>query len=149
MKNKLISFLLALTLLVSMIPISFAANTETPVIETIDLGDGFVAKITTSQIYSSDAMYISNSISRSKSGDVWRNNELIGTFRLYGTFTYDGSSSRATDDRWNATAISRYDYDGDSYCSGSSVKGSCTFTGDGYSKTVSLTLTCDRNGNIS
>ena len=149
MKNKLVSFLLALTLLVSMIPISFAANTETPVIETIDLGDGFVAEITFSPIYSSDTMYISNSISRGKSATVRLNGQRIGTFELYGTFTYDGSSSKAIDDSWDATAISRYDYDGDSYCSGSSVKGSCTFIGDGYSKTASLTITCDRNGNIS
>ena len=66
--------------------------------------------------------------------------------KYIGTFYYDTFSAKAVDDSWSVS--SSYGYSGSSSHSGSKVSGKCTFNYSG-GKTYSLTMTCDKNGNIS
>ena len=131
-------------MLFSIIPFSNAASLAPVEPEIIDLGDGFTAEITstTMQLRSSNTRFSKNAI-------VKYDGTRIGSFILYGYFTYNGSSAQATGDDWEATASRGYDYDGQSSHSGATVKGSCTFSGNGINKTVSLKITCDKDGNLS
>ena len=147
--KRLLSILLAVCLMFSMLPFSSAANYESSTAEVFDLGDGYSCEITTHVISSSHSRMINQIVTSDQTATVKSNGKIIGTFVLYGTFSYNGTSARATASDWDASAASGYSYDGDSYCSGASVRGSCTFSGGGTTKTVSLKITCDENGNIS
>lgn len=74
------------------------------------------------------------------------------SYTLYAVFTYDGITSRAISHDFGA-AIYQQGWDIDShseYVSGNTAYGRATFTGpDGQTRTVSLTLTCDKNGNVT
>lgn len=73
-------------------------------------------------------------------------------YTLYAVFTYDGKTSSATSCDFGA-AIYRQGWDIDThseYVSGNTAYGNAIFTGpDGQSRTASLTLTCDKNGNVA
>lgn len=150
-KKNLISVLLTVIMLFAMMPFSSAANTECVTTETIDLGDGFTVEITTTTIIESvQGRAGVRTIMKSKTADVKSSGVLVGNFVLSGRFSYDGSSAWATSDSCSAYAESGYRYSGKSSShSGATVRGSCTFTGNGANKYVSLSLTCDRNGNVS
>ncbi len=148
--KRLTAFLVAIVMMFAMIPCSSAADIEIISIETIDLGDGLTAEITTAVISSSLSSRAARStVSGHKSGIVRQGTTKIGEFMLFGSFDYNGSKAEAVSDDWDARTASGYDYDGSSYCSGASVKGSCRFTGNGIDRTLLLTLTCDKNGNLS
>lgn len=149
MKKSICTLLVAITVLFAMIPFSSAVHTSTVTTEIIDLGDGYTGEVTTTVYSRSQLRSVNETVRGEKNLNVKYNGSKIGEFSLFGDFSYTGTSAKAISDSWSASARSGYSYDGDSYCSGSSVKGSCTFTGNGISKTVSLTITCDRNGNIS
>lgn len=74
------------------------------------------------------------------------------TYAVYGTFTYNGTTSRADSCDYAAT-IYRQGWGIAThleYTSGNTVYGNATFTGpDGQTRTASLTLTCDKNGNVT
>lgn len=74
------------------------------------------------------------------------------TYRLLASFTYDGVTSRA-DSCTYAAEIYRQGWDLDThseYVSGNTAYGRATFTGpNGESRAASLTLTCDKNGNVT
>ncbi len=144
MKHRFISLFVVLVMLFSMIPFSGAASLASNEFQIMDLGDGFTAEITSTTMHlrSSSAEHVKNAI-------VKYNGTRIGSFILYGYFTYNGSSAQATGDDWEATASRGYDYDGQSSHSDATVKGSCTFSGNGINKTVSLKITCDKDGNLS
>lgn len=73
-------------------------------------------------------------------------------YGIYGTFTYNGVTSRAESCQggitiyrqgWNISTHSEY-------VSGNTAYGRATFTGpNGESRAASLTLTCDKNGNVT
>lgn len=71
---------------------------------------------------------------------------------LHASFTYNGTTSRADSCNFSAE-IYRQGWDMDThseYVSGSTAYGNATFTGpDGQVRTASLTLTCDKNGNVT
>ena len=144
-KTKFIPIVMLLILLFAMVPFSYAAN-ET---EIVDLGDGFTGIITSSVISTSSFRAREQSTSMRKEMIIRYSGKQIGTFYLTGTFTYNGSSAKATSDDWDALTASGYDCDGQSSRSGATVKGSCTFSGNGINKTVSLKITCDKDGNLS
>lgn len=148
-KKALISILLMVITLFSMIPFSGATNFAPSPIEMIDLGDGFTVEITSVKTYDAGILLTSNRTSYSKSATAKYNGVKVGTYILYGEFTYNGTSAKAIDDNWGAIVSSGYDYDGQSSHSGATVKGSCTFSGNGINKTVSLKITCDKDGNLS
>lgn len=82
-----------------------------------------------------------------RQADAYHGSTYIGTFYLTGTFQYDARKAVATSDSWRASSPS-YSYSGKSSHSGASVSGSCTFNYLG-GKTYKLTMTCDKNGNMS
>lgn len=73
-------------------------------------------------------------------------------YTLYATFTYNGVTSQADSckggvviyrEGWTLSTHSEY-------VSGNTAYGRATFTGpNGESRTASLTLTCDKNGNVT
>jgi len=150
-KKSLISVLLTVIMLFAMMPFSGAANVERITTETVDLGDGFTAEITTTVIIESvQGRAGVQTIRESKKSNVKSSGVLVGSFELSGRFSYDGSSAWATSDSCSASAEPGYRYSGKSSShSGATVRGSCTFTGNGANKYVTLSLTCDRNGNVS
>lgn len=148
--KRFLPLLLAICLILSMLPFSSAADYGSATVKVIDLGDGFSCEITTQVITHTRLRTVNQTTDARKTAIVRdNNNREVGRFVLCGTFSYNGTSARATSSDWDASAASGYSYDGNSYCSGASVRGSCTFSGNGTSKTVSLTITCDKNGNIS
>lgn len=74
------------------------------------------------------------------------------TYTLYASFTYNGVTSSADSCHYRA-AIHRQGWDMKShseYVSGSTAYGRAVFTGpNGETRNVSLTLTCDKNGNVT
>lgn len=74
------------------------------------------------------------------------------TYTLCAFFTYNGVTSKADSADYKAT-IHRQGWDLDThseYVSGNTAYGRATFTGpNGESRTASLTLTCDKNGNVT
>lgn len=74
------------------------------------------------------------------------------TYRLLASFTYDGMTSRADSADYTVT-IHRQGWDistHSEYVSGNTAYGRATFTGpNGESRAASLTLTCDKNGNVT
>lgn len=148
-RKSLVSIFLTFAMLLSMIPFSSAANNKPIATETLDLGDGFTVDITTTVISTSQARATSHSQVAQKTVTANYRGKEIGEFVLSGSFTYNGSSAKAVSDDWTAAAASGYDYDGQSSHSGATVKGSCTFSGNGINKTVSLKITCDKDGNLS
>lgn len=79
-------------------------------------------------------------------------NQRCFAYTLYVKFTYDGVTSRA-DSADFAVQIYRQGWDMSShseYVSGSTAYGRAAFTGpDGQTRSVSLTLTCDKNGTVT
>lgn len=75
----------------------------------------------------------------------------VFAYKLTGTFKYTGSSATATSATTSYTIYksgwSRKS--NSSYTSGSSAYGNATFASSLSSKSVSLKITCDKNGNIS
>lgn len=73
-------------------------------------------------------------------------------YTLYAVFVYNGVTSQATSCDFSAT-IYRQGWDIDThseYVSGNTAYGNATFTGpDGQVRTLSLTLICDKNGNVT
>ena len=73
-------------------------------------------------------------------------------YTLYASFTYNGVTSQAVSCEGSA-AIYRQGWSlstHSEYVSGSTAYGQASFTGpDGQVRTVSLTLTCDKNGNVT
>ncbi len=73
-------------------------------------------------------------------------------YTLKGSFTYNGVTSNADSCDYKAI-IYRQGWDMVShseYVSGNTAYGNATFTGpDGQIRTASLTLTCDKNGNVT
>lgn len=122
--------------------------------------------------YISDNIYVETIISEEESATFFsatitktvskifniknENNEILASFKLNGTFSYDGTSSTCTrcsyspsinDNTWRFTSSNAYK-------SGNSAVG--TFTASCYRynivvQTISktITITCDANGNIS
>ena len=73
-------------------------------------------------------------------------------YTLYAAFTYNGVTSRADFCDFTAKIYWQgWDIDTHSeYISGNTAYGNATFTGpDGVVRTVNLTLTCDKNGNVT
>lgn len=74
------------------------------------------------------------------------------SYAIHASFTYDGTTSRA-DSCYYSADVYRQGWDMSShseYVSGSTAYGRAAFTGpDGQTRSVSLTLTCDKNGAVT
>lgn len=74
----------------------------------------------------------------------------VFTYTLEGWFTYDGTTSQATNVKGTA-AIYKSGWSVQShneYCSGNTVYGTITASDSSTSKTIYGYITCDKNGNI-
>ena len=148
MFKRLISLLLS-TLLFCSCTVAFAAQApDMPNVETIYFEDGSYLCITTTV---QESYARSSKIRASKDYDYYTGGKLSIRYTLNGMFTYDGSTSKATDvstqvyfyqSGWSLSSQSKY-------CSGNRVYGTATFSGPSGDKTLSGSITCDKDGNIS
>lgn len=142
MRKKAVLFIFSLMISLNFMISSVAANID---VEIINYDDGYRIEILT-HVENEINTYAVYTKSATASANVYHRDKYIGTFYLEGTFEYDKVHSKAIDDDWYAS--SSYGYSGSSSHSGSKVKGKCTFDYAG-GKTYSITMTCDKNGNIT
>lgn len=150
-------FTLALTLclaaLTLIIPAMAADGNDSPQVIKFDDGSYVVITIEYDQPQGGAALFSSKfSKEGSKNYSYYdSSDELAWTFRVHGTFTYDGSSSEATDADYS---YSIYDSDW-SFVKGSASYSDATATATGSFKrllipnSVTLTLTCSPSGKLS
>lgn len=144
--KRLLKFTLTIVFVLSILCTpAYASDTATT--DRVDYADGSYALI-----------IIHRELSRSSTSEsksyVYYNSSSVRCFSytLTAEFTYNGRTSSA--DSCYAT-ISRYDRDWDvdshdEYTSGNTAYGSAVFSGPGgASRSVNLTLTCDKNGNVT
>lgn len=82
--------------------------------------------------------------------DYYHAGKQIGQVCLKATFTYNGRTSSATGASGNGYTASGWSYSGQStWCSGATAYLTATITNGKTVVPVSLSLTCDANGNLS
>ncbi|BDF70684.1 hypothetical protein CE91St41_20870 [Oscillospiraceae bacterium] len=147
MKKRLTAILTLLFCLSMCLPTLAAEVSTTKATQIIWFEDGSHAEIVTL------VSLARSTKSGSKSYTYWNSSNIKAfTYTLNGEFFYDTKTSRAT----SASASYSIYLSGwslsshDETASGSTVYGDATFKGPGgASEDVSLTLTCDKNGNIT
>lgn len=115
--------------------------------EIIDLGDGFYMVVTTEQMSVSRAGDV---VSGSKSGKVYSGTTQVGTLTVYGDFDISGSTAKAIRSAISGSGMNGWSYDrGTTSRSGNKVTGTGYFSSGSDSRSITLTLTCSPNGDIS
>lgn len=155
MKTRSISFVLALMLSSTLLTTSaFAdAGVQAPQIVRFDDGSYVVITIEQDQPLSGSADRSARSVkSGTKNYDYYGSaNELVLTFRVHGTFEYNGTSASATgatysydiyDSGWSFV-------DGSAVCSGATATATGNFKWLMFPNSVSVSLTCSPNGVLS
>lgn len=112
------------------------------------LGNGYYVVET---VYQSAVQPRSNTTSGSKTAQCYYCSTPIFAVTVTGSFTYDGSSAKAT------SAVGTFDIytseasliDGSSYTSGASAVAWVSVSYQGYALSKTVRLTCDPNGNLS
>lgn len=142
MKNK---FKLLIGSLIMLLTLSVAASAAEP--QKIDMGDGFYM-ITTTKL--SDIQLYGGSVTGDKTADVYYSGTYVGSITITATFIYDGSRVGVESKSASASTSNGWSYKSKSATgSGGSATGSCTFYKGSTSKSASVTVYCDKNGNIS
>ena len=151
MNKKFFSVLLALFLVLSFAPLSFAdapAAAKAKDVQRIDYDDGSYAIVTTEEIPSMARAKMQKS--RKRIYEYYNGNTCEWSFTITGTFTYDGSTAKASNpgryttinnSSWSTSSTS-------AYASGASIKGSVTMKKGSTSKTANVTLTCKPDGTL-
>lgn len=115
--------------------------------ERIDYSDGSYAIITTRK------SFVRSVIEHDKNYTYYNSFRVkCFSYTLHASFTYNGTTSRADSCYADIDIYLRgWDVDShDEYTSGSTAYGSAVFSGPGgASRSVNLTLTCDKNGNVT
>lgn len=121
--------------------------------ETVDLGNGLTVVTTIrATVPKARARAASETISADKTSSYRVSGEEVWAYTIYGDFTYNGTTARASN------PSDDYDiYSSDWSCSshsvrasGASIIGSASFTStNGVRKSVSPKLTCSPSGNLS
>lgn len=131
------------------IPVAAMETDQSIISRTVeDLGNGlyFIETISVPSVQP-----YSNSKTGTKTSECVYNGTTIFTISVTGIFTYDGSTSQATSATGKMVAYAEGVTFNDrrAYVSGASAiaTGSATYNGTTIPKTV--TLTCDKNGNLS
>ena len=149
MKRVLIT-LATLLLLVSMValPVSATESTDQLLsrsIEYLDNGDRVIT-----EVYRSAAQPFSGTNGYKTSTYIHSNGSSIFSVTVNGTFTYNGSASSATSAsatvrliNANASFVSK-----NAYASGAAAFATGTVNYGGINITRTVSLTCDRNGNL-
>ncbi|MDY2970632.1 MAG: hypothetical protein SOR83_11765 [Butyricicoccus pullicaecorum] len=151
MKKVLISFLCCFSIFVANIPAAFAADLSTQMmavqdVQTIDYGDGFTVTITTTLVNKNTR----STTTYSKTAVARYDGIKVGEFTLHGEFSYNGSSAKATNVGFDVEDYSGWSHNKpETKLSGAKASGKCTFYKGSTSKTVSLSMTCSPDGDIS
>lgn len=147
--KKVVSCILAAFLLVAAAIPCFAAEAEPAVVSVLeeDLGNG-VQCVTT--VYMDSLQVRSNQCQGHVAKDYSFNGKVVATVVLTATFTYDGSTAKATGAYGSHSVASGWSYSGEStWCSGATARLTATVSGSGHSIPVSLSLTCSTSGTLS
>lgn len=113
---------------------------------TEDLGDGITAVVTITQTESFARSAKKQSISKG----YYSGGTYIGAAALTATFNYDGSTSRAVEAVGNGSGSNGWSYSGQSTrTSGKTAYLTASLKNGSKTVPVSLSLTCDANGNVS
>ena len=146
--KKLVSLAIAAILVFVLAVPAFALEPETQVIDlgTVDLGNG---------VSYHTVLTIENSALRAsvKKGSITRDfsyyGAAIGSVQLNGIFSYDGHTATATSASVYHTVSNGWSYGGQStWTSGKSAYLSATLSNGGTNIGVSISLSCDANGNV-
>ena len=146
--KKLVSLAIAAILVFVLAVPAFALEPETQVIDlgTVDLGNG---------VSYHTVLTIENSALRAsvKKGSITRDfsyyGAAIGSVQLNGIFSYDGHTATATSASVYHTVSNGWSYGGQStWTSGKSAYLSATLSNGGTNIVVSISLSCDANGNV-
>lgn len=149
--KRLLVIILSIIMLstVLTLPISAAEIDQSIISQTVvDMGNGlcFIETISVPSIQP-----YGNRKTGTKTSECVYNGTTIFTISVTGIFTYDGSTSQATSATGNMVAYAEGVTFNNrrAYVSGASAiaTGSATYNGTTIPKTV--TLTCDKNGNLS
>lgn len=113
--------------------------------EVLDNGMECVTTITMSPSYAR---------SSTKNGTISKNysysGKVVANVILNATFTYDGSTAKATGAYGSHSVASGWSYSSEStWCSGATARLTATVSGSGHSIPVSLSLTCSPSGTLS
>ena len=144
--RKLISYVIIIFLALNVLTAPAMAS-DRSFKYTIHFDDGSYAVVT---CYSS----LTRSTTNERKNYTYYNplNQRCFAYTLYASFTYNGITSQADSCEY-ATEIFRYGWDmaaHSEYVSGNTAYGNATFTGpNGQVRTASLTLTCDKSGNVT
>ena len=160
MKRKLFTVLALILAFCSLSVAAYATdlepednNANETVIETIYYEDGSYAEVSVSEEADATAPLATTSIKTASKTYTYYNSK--GTARWYykltGTFTYNGSTSRATKVAVNyASYTSSWTLKSESHSiSGKTVSGSATYKTATREKTANLSISCSKNGTIS
>ena len=126
---------------------SFAAENE-KVIKTYteDMGNGITAVVKISEVESMARTTARKNISKS----YYSGSTYIGTAVLTATFNYNGSTSSAVSASGSGSGANGWSYSGQStHTSGKSAYLTASLKNGSKTVGVSLSLTCDANGNVS
>ena len=151
MKKVLISFLCCFSIFVANMPAAFAADLSTQMmavqdVQTIDYGDGFTVTITTTLVNKNTR----STTTYSKTAVARYDGTKVGEFTLHGKFSYNGSSAKATNVSSDVEDYSGWSHNKpETKLSGAKASGKCKFYKGSTSKTVSLSMTCSPDGDIS
>lgn len=142
--KKVAALLCAFMVVASFIPAAFAVEAKE---EIIDLGDGFYAVVSVTQVpmtRSGDTVY------GNKTGKVYQGSVQIGTATLGAEFDISGSTAKAIDAEITGSGQNGWGYkSGTTKLSGNKASGTAVFEMGSSTKSLVLTLTCSPNGTLS
>lgn len=153
MKHRLALLFITSIIIVSMffVPVAHASE-NCEVLETIHCEDGSYLDVTLESSYSR----ASNSLTKTKSYNYYNaDGSSAWKLSLTGSFIYTGTSSICTSSSCNVTIYDDNWYVVSKSATKSSATARCTATmgynyqGNTMKKTFEITLTCDKNGNVS
>lgn len=146
MKIKRISALLCtLALALSLAAPAMAA--EQPQGEYVDLGDGYYMIVTLEQLPMTRA---GDTVTGQKSGTVYYGSTPVGIATLTAKFDISGATAKATQANITGTGMNGWTYtSGYTSRSGNTATGTATFSGNGTSKSITLTISCSPAGDLS
>ena len=154
--KKVVSYMVVLTLIMSSISLNvYAANYDHSIIseqETIYCEDG---SYIVSEIREYNTKQSTRSVSTkngSKTNTMYSaSGKKLFSLTVHGTFTYNGSSAKATNASYSYTLDSSdYSFEnGSAHCSGATAAATGTFKALLQSKTISTSLTCSKDGKLS
>lgn len=145
--QKVLAFTTVLIMTFAFSITCFAAENEKILASyTEDLGNGITAVVTITQTESFARSTKKQSISKG----YYSGGTYIGAAALTATFNYNGSTSRAVEAVGNGSGANGWSYSGQSTrTSGKTAYLTASLKNGGKTIPVSLSLTCDANGNVS